>query len=66
MSNYYSLTYGSRIVSIVMAVSLIMGWDFDEGYVTELVMTLVWLAGEVANLYGRYRAGGVKWWGGRA
>lgn len=60
MTNKYSLTYASRIVSLVMAVSLLAGWDLDQGYITELVTSIVWVVGELLTFYGRYRAGGIS------
>jgi len=65
MTNKYSLTYAGRIIAVVMAVSFMMGWDFDQGYITELVTALVWLVGEAASVYGRYRLGDLTWWGAR-
>jgi len=65
MTNSYSLTYASRIIAIVMALSLILGWDLDEGYITELVTSVIWIIGEIISFYGRFRAGGLKWWGAR-
>ena len=63
--NHYSVTYAGRIVGFLMALSLMMGWDLDEGYLTEVVTAVLWLSGEALTLYGRYRKGDLHWWGAR-
>ena len=63
MTNSYSMTYSGRIIALVMAVSYFAGWDLDEGYITEVVMAVLWLVGEGVTLYGRWRAGGISWLG---
>ena len=61
----FSLTYTGRIVSLVMVISYLFGWDLDEGYATEVIQAILFLAGELLSLYGRWRIGGLKWWGAR-
>jgi len=59
----YSVTYASNITGFIMSLSLILGTDFDEGMVTELVQASLVIVAFLANAYGRYRAGGVSAFG---
>lgn len=59
----YSLTYTARIVSFIVAGSVIFGFDVDQGHLTEVVQAGLIITSEVVTLYGRYRAGGINWFG---
>ena len=63
--NSYSMTYTGRIVALISALTFLFGIDVDQGHLTEIVQAAVFLAGEAFTFYGRWRAGGVTWWGTR-
>ena len=56
----YSLTYAGVLTMVIGVVLDTAGTPVVDGDVETTVTTLVKLAGAIAALYGRYRAGGVN------
>lgn len=61
----FSQTYVAVIVTLLVSVSSILGIDLEEGSATEFVSALLIVLSGLWALYGRWKAGGLKWWGGR-
>lgn len=60
LASYYSTTYAANIAAFINTILVIMGFDVDEGLVTESVqlviatLTAAWIIRE------RYKKGGIK------
>lgn len=59
----YSLTYTGVAVMILGWVFQTVGLPFNVGESETAIKFVVELAGALLALYGRYRAGGIKWFG---
>lgn len=60
-----SSTYIATFVSIALALSPAMGLNLNENDLTATVSTLAQVVAWGWVFFGRFRAGGLKWWGGR-
>lgn len=61
----FSLAYTGTIVLVLGFIFKLTGVDFDEGKITEVINGVVELVGALLSAYGRFRLGGVKWFGAR-
>lgn len=62
----FSLTYIGTIVFALGYAMQLAGVPFVEADLETTVTTVFAVIGAIASLWGRYRAGGVHIWGGRA
>ena len=62
----FSLTYSGIIVLVLGFIFKVSGVDFDEGRITEVLNGVFELVGALLSAYGRWRMGGVKWFGARS
>lgn len=53
-----STTINGAILMLVSGLLAILGTDFDQGYLTELINAFTLISGAVITIYGRWKATG--------
>jgi len=61
----YSMAYAGVVITLVMMISGLLGWDLDEGQVTETVRATIEMIGAMMALYGTARRKDLNWDGTR-
>ena len=61
----YSKAYAGGVVALIMSVSIVFGWDLDEGSVTEGVQLFGTLIGSLLSVYGSAARSDLEWYGKR-